>query len=212
VYSQVDVDRDDVQAWARQLERDLERYRIRDDKWRGDRTWDFHGERWAAQQRDAANLYDLIRRGLDPSRPRRFKGRVSLTIRCEPRGHLLALVYPTCDRPVLVPSVSCLPATTPEKTKQHQHKTAETRRLFGLPADRDKWIEVWFPQHEDERMTYDIRGLSILDERHRQETVQWEPYGLVRPSWFLLCRCGQRIVPAASVMKALDAGAQVMTG
>ena len=100
-----------VTAWANELKADV------DWLWRALAAADCHltpGDHWrltilsagsltAAQTSierllvrldDWRSVLDLVRRGLDLGARRRFRGRVSLTIRCE-RGHVLALVYPT---------------------------------------------------------------------------------------------------------------------
>ena len=100
-----------VTAWANELKADV------DWLWRALAAADCHltpGDHWrltilsagsltAAQTSierllvrldDWRSVLDLVRRGLDLGARRRFRGRVSLTIRCK-RGHVLALVYPT---------------------------------------------------------------------------------------------------------------------
>jgi hypothetical protein len=195
-----------IKEWGDHLAKEMSEHQRRAERWRGTRTWHYHGDRWEQQAVDTVSLWDLVRRGLDPRQERRFRGRVALTVRCEKKGHVLALVYPTCACPVFVPSVRCLPVGSPDRWKPQQQRAAKFAREYfpwAQAAVRDPWIEE---MDEDESgISYYIRGLTILTANNRRDAVNVEGRE-VRPTFFLLCRCGQQLIAVADVMRALDRG------
>lgn len=69
---------------------------------------------WTAEQadqfrREARAFAEVFARGLHPARARRFRGDVRTEVRCERRGHELAVVYPSSVAPVLVRRTVCRP-------------------------------------------------------------------------------------------------------
>ncbi|GAA4983326.1 hypothetical protein GCM10023205_61380 [Yinghuangia aomiensis] len=173
---------------------------------------------------------ELFRRGLDPGRPRLFRGRVLLELRCAPKGHNLARVYPTSHNPVFVPSVACsrLIKLDADERRIRRDRDRVTRILDPVRETRDQWIEEFFDwqsydaavssdlsndelaKKQRDCTSYDISGLATLMESHRRWSVE-TVNGLVRPSWFLYCRCGLGAVATAEVMEALDSGARHLT-
>lgn len=146
---------------------------------------------------EVLSTWDLIRRGLDPSKHHTFRGRVSLQIRCRKRGHILAQVYPTCTLPVLVPTIAMLPAGPNGKKEvrarvRHSPESQKRRQMapWDLWSARDPWIEAYADEDQlriisehlesgkltsaqafNERRlyghSYDIRGLTVLHDGHR---------------------------------------------
>lgn len=210
---------DIVRSWADMVETEVSR--LRGLLQRGLLASDYREQR----HRELASLLELLRRGLDPHQPRLFRGRVALEMRCQPRGHLLARVYPTKDLPILVPTIGSLPLL-PERQEQARRRRSEIAVLRGLfPATPDFSREPWIERSdgsvsEDEELGdlvgdrwYVIRGLTFLGDRHRHEFWEDAELGTVGPVAFhLLCRCGERKVPTHEVMAALDAGRRVVTG
>ncbi len=163
----------------------------------------------ARERREAAALSELYGRGLDAKRPRRFRGRVDLTVQCKPKGHELANVYPTRSGPVFVPTVAeaplrrdSLPPGSAER-RRLQEESAALRRL-GIPMGtavsgpinqaRDAWVEIG-----DEPRAY-IRGAGLADVERWQWSAH-EDFG-----HHLLCRCGTRAVWLYEIAAALTAG------
>ncbi|MHA4950587.1 hypothetical protein ACX27O_24990 [Micromonospora sp. SD19] len=202
-----------VHNWAAQLEKEVARHRRRVERHRGTSTWKHFADIWEKQAAETLSLWDLIRRGLDPDQERRFCGRVSLTVRCAAKGHVLGLVYPTCAFPVFVPSVRTLPANSSAETRARSNRSlASAREHFpwALAASRDPWIETF--DDDDGGFFYEIRGLSVLNEEwHRQLEEEAEQQGWGRPAFFLLCRCGQQVVASADVYAAVARGDSHLT-
>lgn len=202
-----------VHNWAAQLEKEVARHQRRVERHRGTSTWRHFADIWETQAVETLSLWDLIRRGLDPEQGRRFCGRVSLTVRCAAKGHVLGLVYPTCALPVFVPSVRTLPLNPPAELRDKSNRAiALARKHFpwALAASRDPWIETF--EDDDGEIFYEIRGLSVLnEERHRKLEEEAEQEGWGRPAFFLLCRCGQQVVASADVYAATARGDSHLT-
>ncbi len=198
---------------------ELERLLLQESRRLGDEAQDrpdYHGDRdpkyaavLARRRREAAALSELYGRGLDAKRPRRFRGRVDLTVQCKPKGHELANVYPTRNGPVFVPSVAeaplrrdRLPPGSAER-RRLQKEIAALRRL-GMPVGthvsgpidhaRDAWVETY-----GEDRTH-IRGAGLLD-MERWQSPAYGDFG-----HHLLCRCGARAVWLYEIAAALTAG------
>jgi hypothetical protein len=93
----------------------------------------------------AESTLDLVGRGVDPSKPRRFRGRISLTVRCEARGHQLGHVYPTRLSPVFVPTVA-------EMWPRWPREKRDTRDVWLLPDPDDPMpLQVLTPEYLAER-------------------------------------------------------------
>ncbi|MEW2807091.1 hypothetical protein AB0929_08220 [Streptomyces massasporeus] len=187
-------------------------------------------ERWKAEELETKSLYDLISRGLDPAKTRAFRGRISVTVRCAVKGHVLARVYATRYLPVLVPQTPYR-AIIRDKEKRFAElpRDKEFRSAFPHVQFRDAWIDVWtdddlidssidyekvalgvdrLPRHRIEEIElkgseFDIPGLTVIQERHAATEVEYE--GTVyQPSWYLLCRCGLRYLATHLVVEALS--------
>lgn len=201
-----------VHDWAAQLEKEVAYHQRRAERHRGTKARERSGEHWQQQATKAMSLWDLVRRGLDPKQERRFVGRVSLTVRCKAKGHVLALVYPTCALPVFVPSVRGMPPSVSPEAKARLERAASFARQhfpWALAASRDPWIETF--EGDDGEVFYDIRGLAVLQERHRLYEMHDDQLGTLRTAFYLICRCGQQMVAPADVMRALDRGDRHLT-
>ncbi len=198
---------------------ELERLLLQESRRLGGEAQDrpsYHGDRdpeyaavLARRRREAAALSELYGRGLDAKRPRRFRGRVDLTVQCKPKGHELANVYPTRNGPVFVPTVAeaplrrdSLPPGSAER-RRLQEEIAALRRL-GIPAGphvsgpidhaRDAWVEI------DGESRAHIRGAGLLD------IERWQSPACRDFGHHLLCRCGTRAVWLHEIAAALAAG------
>lgn len=161
---------------------------------------------------ERASRLDLLRRGLDPDHARRFRGRVTLTVRCAPRKHLLGLVYPTAHLPVFVPAVSTVGERqrrqdrTPAWLERFDDEVQATARQdpqfiheHGYP--RDVWIqEDW----QDRDHTFHIAGMTVI---YPQPDYRERMGHLAIP---LLCRCGERALRKASLRQAVAAGERLV--
>jgi hypothetical protein len=147
--------------------------------------------------------------------------RILLNVRCRPRGHVLARVYPTSVLPVFVPSVADLPVGL-NGTKEgrfggeaHQNNKRWREAVKGTPLEmsyRDDWIQEFHdPQDDPDDPNFMIRGLSVLRPRHREREVTLDTGQTFTPSFHLLCRCGAGWLATADVMEALDNGQRVVT-
>ncbi|WP_405811188.1 hypothetical protein OG524_18825 [Streptomyces sp. NBC_01520] len=178
------------------------------------------------------SLHELISRGLHPSKTRTFQGRILLTVRCKEKGHILARVYPTPYRHVFIPQSASLPAgQTKDKRFAHAEAMKALRRFFPEINQRDAWISEYSDEERreilvqrEQRTTgpaskdrliqintettdFDIRGMTVLAPHHGEREVTWEGVR-VEPSWYLLCRCGTRILASYLVVDALMAGTE----
>ncbi|MFE2550535.1 hypothetical protein ACFXGI_18595 [Streptomyces sp. NPDC059355] len=183
-------------------------------------------ERFERREIEGKTVLELLSRGLDSKATRLFRGRISLTVRCRKRGHILAHVYPTSLRPIVVPRVA---GVNPEH-KEGRFKNVDALKEWRVnPAAyealrlRDPWITEstdWefyerlcetFKGETGRRLAYlkatyfDLQGMAILEPRLRQkvvtvEGVRYEPY------WSWLCRCGEHRYPCYRLMAALDEG------
>ncbi len=175
---------------------------------------------WSANRlvEDCA-VREILARGLDPQRMRTFRGRILLEVRCKPRGHVLARVYPTSVLPVFVPSVADL-AAGPNGTKEgrfggeaHRNNRRWRDAVKGTPLEmsyRDDWIQEFRDPHDPNDPTFMIRGLSVLGPRHREREVTIDAGQTFIRSFHLLCRCGAGWLATADVMEALDDGWRVL--
>jgi hypothetical protein len=197
---------DMVELWARQLERQHGDFTRSAERW--SRTEDGRdlGSRWAAKARETAAVLEVVSRGLDPGGDRLFHGRVSLTIRCQQRGHVLARVYPTRLYPVLIPSVRALPLGDRTAWKQRQRDATEQVRVhfpWSPGAVRDPWLQASAGAGDEPDIH--LPGLTVLRNWHRSDQIFYEQLGWVRPTVNLICRCGEQMMAVADVMRALDA-------
>lgn len=164
--------------------------------------------------RDAESKLDLFRRGLDPQEERKFRGRISLTVRCEPRKHLLGYVYPTAFLPVFVPSVSAVrssllehkarrtpawPSDIAPELKATFKKDPEFIRGHG-PA-RDTWIEE---DHVGGARSHHITGLTVVHDHDQAPTHQRPPF------IDLFCRCGKRRLRKSALRDAVKQGSRIL--
>lgn len=79
-------------------------------------------------------LAESLTTGLDPTRPRRFRARVLVEVRCDNRErHEVALAYATTVAPVLVHRIA---------SRSYADGTELRRRVEGrsAPAERDPWF------------------------------------------------------------------------
>ncbi len=111
----------------------------------------------------------ILARGVDPRRPRRFKGRIVLTARCQPEGHELGNVYPTDHGDVWVPTVNAPAGPRGEHSSVEHRRIAEQLAPLGLSprrfVERDPWFELrepvdWLeddsaPRAQDAEVTFD---------------------------------------------------------
>ncbi len=162
----------------------------------------------ARLRREAAALSELYGRGLDPKRPRRFRGRVDLSLLCKPRGHQLANVYPTRSGPVFVPTVATAPLRRDSlppgsaHRRQLREESVALRRLLGVPigvevltgSARDAWVET------DGEGRALIRGAGLVD------VERWQSPACGDLGHHLLCRCGTRAARLHEIAAALAAG------
>lgn len=153
---------------------------------------------------------ELLRRGVDPRHPRRFKGRIVVTAQCMPQGHELGHVYPTDHGQVWVPTVN-MPALNPgPPASVEQRRVAEHLAPLGLPprrfVERDPWFEFetpaeWLDDDPPPRasdLEPSFRGMSYLDVGRSDD----EDY--LRLAHVLLCRCGERVLYVSRLDEALQ--------
>ncbi|MFF1604960.1 hypothetical protein ACFVYV_47655 [Streptomyces mirabilis] len=222
-------EQEEVRLWHRKLDRELERLEQRRHKM-GNRSAGIV-ERFKAEELKTRSLHDLIRRGLDPKKTRTFRGRVNVTVRCTPKGHVLARVYATRYLPVIVPQ-------TPYRGFMHDKEKRFTgidkdqekvfRSIFSHVQFRDTWIDVVTDDEQvDDLIKYEkeVRGIDPLPrERLDEIRLDWTEYSIpnltviqeghsareveydgvtYEPSWYLLCRCGLRYLATYLVVDAL---------
>ena len=161
-------------------------------------------ERYRRQVTEARALAELLARGVDPSRPRLFRGRVQTELICRPRGHVLARVYPTAEAPVLVPNVGASPGTPSDTVEgrfgPHGSAGERIRRSWfqaGPAPARDEWIkydagEVSLPG------TVVLSGAASGNGSAANESED--------VSVALRCRCGTRWIQLATVIQAVADG------
>jgi len=142
-----------LELWAADLRMQIEELR------RGDVPRGFLPIEHAAQRATALHIaestLDLVRRGLDPGKPRRFRGRISLTVRCEAKGHQLGHVYPTRFSPIFVPTVA-------EMWGQRPREKRDTRDVWLLPdLDDPMPLQVLTPEFLAERPGMDDDELAM---------------------------------------------------
>jgi len=175
--------------WAESLRKEVQSVRARMARYESDpgesakRMRLYHLPRWSEELVKIESEYDLIRRGLDSRRPRRFRGRVQLEVRCKPRGHDLASVYPTAHRSVLVPAIRQLPLSEKNRRKDvRAERSRRPRQVLFTPTEprgtdpysgivatidpRDPWIESYLdedvPEGFEPEERFSIRGMSVL--------------------------------------------------
>jgi hypothetical protein len=204
-----------VSAWAERLSQEVENDRRRPtarplaEMRPAERA--LEGQRLLRLEEDESK-FDLVSRGLDPEKPRRFKGRISLSIRCKPRGHELAHVYPTRVHPVLVPVVSALPIG-PNGEKEQRAQAAQRQREiadlhgFELVHIRDGWIED--DDHPDGHPY--IRGMAVLSPDYLAPREVPAEYAGTEPALFLLCRCGQRYLYLSQLSTAIRERTRILS-
>ncbi|MET9791430.1 hypothetical protein [Streptomyces canus] len=222
-------EQEEVQRWHRKLDRELERIEQRRHQM-ANRSAGIV-ERFNAEELKTRALHDLMRRGLDPKKSRTFRGRVNITVRCAPRGHVLARVYATRYLPIIVPQTPYR-GFMRDKEKRFtgidRGKEKEFRSIFSHVQFRDIWIDVVtddeqidalinhekgirgadsLPRERLDEITlkwteYSIPGLTVIQEAHSAREVEYN--GIVyEPSWYLLCRCGLRYLATHLVVDAL---------
>lgn len=207
-------EKQDVERWIEALEADIARH----ERIRASRTHPSPASYYLEQHyMENMSVREVLRRGLDSKKRRRFNGRVSLEVRCGERGHCLARVYPTSQRPVFVPAVSALPIGRNrqklERFGSKEHRTEKQwRQMFqsigaGV-SDRDPWIQEW-PGRDGEPSHFSIRGMAVLWPRHREPEANLDGQVVV-PAFELLCRCGTRWLAVADVIHALDTRQRVL--
>ncbi len=105
---------------------------------------------------------EVMSRGLDPKRSRRFRGRVILTVLCAPLGHEMANVYPTAYGLVFVPTVAQPPRPAVAPGSVLRRQDAFVRRVLNStkpeyrgrqPIDRhrDGWVDRYHDDPETRR-------------------------------------------------------------
>lgn len=154
------------------------------------------------RRREAAAHAELYRRGADPEHPRRFPGTISLTVRCEPRGHELAHVYPTKHGPVFVPTAS----RPREGARPASAAIRQVKEAFPWVSMRDEWVvtEWVVTEGEDDVQTARIGNMTCVDP---QKWAALPP----ATSFFLNCRCGTRAAPLAMIAQALSQATRRLT-
>ncbi len=151
----------------------------------------------------------LLARGVDPKRPRRFRGRITVTAQCKPEGHELGHVYPTDHGPVWVPTVNAPAGPRGQPSSVEQRRVAEQLAPLGLPPRRfiarDPWFELrdpvdWLeddtpPRAQDAEVSFD--GMTYLggDRSVAEDYLQL--------AYVLMCRCGQRVLYVSRLDEAL---------
>ena len=166
-------------------------------------AWHDIARRWRRELDETRSLHELVGRGLDPGRQRRFKGRVSVLVRCAPRGHVLGQVYPTSLHPVFVPVVSALPVGPNADAAR-----ADARLRAG---QRDPWLAESSEPPDPAEPTPEvyILGLTVLSPHfldHHDQHPDAERIAL-----FLLCRCGQRYLYLDDLRRAVEASRRVLS-
>jgi len=172
---------------------------------------------FARELAQAESLHDLVRRGLDPDQQRTFRGRVLLTVRC-PRGHLLALVYPTARHPVLVPAQSALPWYRDKPARTESFELAQRHRMVsegrvgkdGILRVPEQARDFWL-QQERESVMNAVRGMWVLDDLDHPGPARVPDVSALGPVRDLWCRCGRRPLTRPPLVAALNDRARVLT-
>lgn len=194
----------------------------------------------AERENDAA-LLELLQRGLDPDRGRRFRGRIVLTIRCVTKGHVLGCVYPTATFAIFVPVVSALPLRRRNESRPRRNLEREglqaqliqistgvdrVEALARARAQSNRSRDIWIEEHKGPRSDEGspgigyIRGLEVLSDSFfdprevDHETRKRIGYGPDEPidvAMYLYCRCGERYLRLEPLRAALANGDRVLT-
>jgi len=175
---------------------------------------------------DDQSLLEVLRRGLDPLKPRHFRGRIATTFRCASRNHELGNIYPTKTHPVFVPTVAALPLKPATDVAYRHDQTQRSRetetwnalnlRLDGVvdadersrlrnPSRRDGWIRV------DRTQAPYILGLEVLSPRWLSKRNYKPPMTEENVAVDLLCRCGTRYAYVQTFRDALVEGTRVIS-
>ncbi|MFJ8943327.1 hypothetical protein ACIRG4_08610 [Streptomyces sp. NPDC102395] len=227
------VEQDQVARWRQRVERELhELERIRElRRLKQRKVPEFFVQRETERETELRSLAHLLSRGLDEEKSRIFKSRMLLGVRCHGKGHFLARVYATPHLPILVPQNAGLPAAeSKDRRFADLEKMKRLRSMFPMVKFRDTWIEEYTDEDlahdliaeerrrsgeevsdarvreiEREATEFFLRGLTIIESRHRQREVVTDGVS-VEPSWYLWCRCGSRVLACHRVTEALDDG------
>ncbi|MGA4975273.1 hypothetical protein [Streptomyces cinereoruber] len=183
-------------------------------------------DRLERRELECKTLLELLSRGLDKRSARLFQGRVSLTVRCRKKGHVLARVYPTSMHPIVVPHIAGVDPAFKESRFRDVDAIREVRANAALYEElrlRDPWVSEQTDWEFYERLMesakdaagrrlayirsthFSLPGMVVLVPRLRQkvvtvEGVDYEPY------WSWLCRCGESRYACHQLMTALDEG------
>jgi len=146
---------------------------------------------------EADALADLVRVGRDPRRPTRWKARVTLEVRCEPKGHELGLVHATCVGPLLV--LTRVQVGLPEghvpRSVLHRSPYAVENNV-GTPRNAR-------PREDD----HEFAGSAQIISDSLQRFVIADPESAQYFGATLFCRCGRRFLDFRPLVMALRSGA-----
>jgi hypothetical protein len=146
-------------------------------------------------------LQELRGRGVDGTR-RRFRGRVLLELRCENAGHLLAVVQPTTQGSLLVPTVtrygerSGPPVSARRRDVRNKVYVSRSRTPDGQPTSTISGAALakaitrdpWNVQLDDDQGGYEeyLAGATLVD---------WPRDPALPVATWLYCRCGLNFSP-----------------
>lgn len=180
---------------------------------------------------------ELERRGRDPRIQRRFRGRVSLQVRCA-KGHGLADVYPTREGLVFVPWAELtrradqMPTSADRRRRRagvedqlrlsqreeagHESdaEIAEIAPIFEalwrIPRDQQPFSKDWMD--DDGKPVNKPTGgefviLRGIELLSPRRLAEWSTAEYESVGWRLLCRCGPRSLFCGELANLIERGA-----